>query len=678
MGTLGVAEGIGMPRLQNDFRRSSAGVERAEPLLANDPSNSSKSEEVAAWSENEVSVSGAGGGVQEKNTGPFTQTSLEMARLRLPNMELGFDDEGFFGIDVRRLIIGREIARGAFGVVHEAVLLEDVPTEEDGPDIGQSGSISKVTASDGDNEDPDATVAAVATSTPRHVVGERGDKTNVLPVAQEPNVAETEMQAAPAAEPESREATVEYVIAGVSGEKKGDGDDTGSEAAVVQSAGRRTGGNVARDRVAVKIQQVPLDEEEQANLLGELVMLRHHNHPHLVEFIGTAIAMERGVDTVMLAMELCDNGALRETLKLDIAWPLKVRIAGDMTAGLNFLHERGIIHRDIKTPNVLIDRYWRAKLCDYNFAIDEHSTIKQDFCAGTAEFMSPEVLLSEDYGLPSDVFSLGMIFVEMLTGKEPSASFPERPPQSFFVVSEEEIREELLEGCPPSFSLLQSQCLFSEPAERPTAEDAQGWLQDLLNELGADEIALPQSRAPLPVLTEGAAIAREGNVINASPKGAEHHWLESEEMEIQLNSMVERAVESALAERGQLEGCGGELTAEAAGGLGEEGETRLGEMQQEIDALRSACEERDSRISDLEVQALRNTATLKMLSSALEVAYKMLEGQQAGRLQSTLWENGGEADGPTRGSGGYGVRNSFGQDDSDDFDAVEARLSRHT
>lgn len=43
--------------------------------------------------------------------------------------------------------------------------------------------------------------------------------------------------------------------------------------------------------------------------------------------------------------------------------------------------------------------------------------------------MSPEVLLSEEYGLPSDLFSLGMIFVEMLTGKEPSSTFPERPPQ---------------------------------------------------------------------------------------------------------------------------------------------------------------------------------------------------------------------------------------------------------
>ncbi|CAM9194225.1 unnamed protein product, partial [Hapterophycus canaliculatus] len=581
--------GFHLPRKAEYGRLSSGGASggaERTPGLSKDPSVCSTAEEGICWNEGVDGASpegrdGVGSGHGEmKPAGPFTETSLEMARLRLPHMELGFEEDGFFGIDVRSLIIGREIARGAYGVVHEGKLIHSCSTH--GGVVGGETSVEAGAAS-GEAEGGTSSSAEIETETD---VSRRAE-----------------------------------------GEEEAAGQDESTDAAAMAGAKDRTGEGIFAEgasstrSVAVKIQQVPEDEEEQANLLGELAMLRNYKHSHLVEFIGTAMAVERGADTVMVAMELCTNGALREALKLSISWPLKVRIASDMTDGLQYLHQHGIIHRDIKTPNVLIDGSWRAKLCDYNFAIDENSSIKQDFCAGTAEFMSPEVLLSEEYGLPSDVFSLGMIFVEMLTGQEPSPSFPERPPQTFFVVSEEEIEEQLLPDYPQSFSLLQSQCLFAEPAERPTAEDAFNWLQDLVNETGEDNIALPQSGPPLPVLTEGAAIAREGNVINASPKarprgaGNEHHWWDADTMEQQIESVVENAVERALADRG------GQALGLVDRGAGEsENTAKLDEMKEEMDALRAACEERDSRISDLEVQALRNTSTLKMLSSALEVS----------------------------------------------------------
>jgi LIM domain kinase 1 len=60
-----------------------------------------------------------------------------------------------------------------------------------------------------------------------------------------------------------------------------------------------------------------------------------------------------------------------------------------------------LLGRDIKTTNILVDKDWRAKICDFSFSCHVNSLLKQEFVYGTDEFMSPEIAMGEDFGLPS-------------------------------------------------------------------------------------------------------------------------------------------------------------------------------------------------------------------------------------------------------------------------------------
>ena len=82
--------------------------------------------------------------------------------------------------------------------------------------------------------------------------------------------------------------------------------------------------------------------------------------------------------------------------------------------------------RDVKTTNVLIDEFYRAKLCDFSFACHEECISKKDFIYGTDEFMCPEVALALDFDKSADIFSFGIILCELMTLKEPSSKFLSR------------------------------------------------------------------------------------------------------------------------------------------------------------------------------------------------------------------------------------------------------------
>ena len=269
---------------------------------------------------------------------------------------------------------------------------------------------------------------------------------------------------------------------------------------------------------AVKIEEFSDGVEEQVNLLVELTVLQSLPHEKMVRFFGAGCLAKTniGATKIMILMELCKNGALREALKLSLPWNLRVRMALEIVQGIEFLHSQSIIHRDIKTTNALIDDDWHAKLCDFSFACHEDSTSKREFVYGTDEFMAPEIALALDFNKSADIFSFGIVLCEMITCREPSEKFLRRRAQDMFAVQEKELRAAIQKGCPEALEALALQCCDVEPANRPTAQMCVDELEVLLNDMGGPEIEfIPIQPAKQQVLANAFALVtgvREGHV----------------------------------------------------------------------------------------------------------------------------------------------------------------------
>ncbi len=125
-------------------------------------------------------------------------------------------------------------------------------------------------------------------------------------------------------------------------------------------------------------------------------------------------------------MELLTRGSLYSLLRNDRAldWTLKSNIARDVAIGLEFLHDRNVIHRDIKSFNILLSGDFSAKLSDYGLAkIKENSTSNTSVvqAVGTLPWMAPELIAGDEplYSIYSDIYSYGLVLLEMATHKMP-------------------------------------------------------------------------------------------------------------------------------------------------------------------------------------------------------------------------------------------------------------------
>jgi serine/threonine-protein kinase len=173
--------------------------------------------------------------------------------------------------------------------------------------------------------------------------------------------------------------------------------------------------------VAIKTVNMSSDPEEmaeyEARFYQEARAAGGLNHPNIV----TIHDIGKSGNLVYMAMEYLEGEELRELMKPGAPLPVAraVDIAAQVADGLGYAHQHGVVHRDIKPANIMILKSGPAKITDFGIARMRSAEVRTQtgVVLGSPRYMSPEQVAGKRAEPRSDIFSLGVIFYEMLTGK---------------------------------------------------------------------------------------------------------------------------------------------------------------------------------------------------------------------------------------------------------------------
>uniref|UniRef100_A0A3P8X6M9 Mitogen-activated protein kinase kinase kinase 12 n=1 Tax=Cynoglossus semilaevis TaxID=244447 RepID=A0A3P8X6M9_CYNSE len=196
----------------------------------------------------------------------------------------------------------------------------------------------------------------------------------------------------------------------------------------------------------------------------EIKHLRKLKHPNIITFKGVCTQ----APCYCILMEYCAQGQLYEVLRAGrkITPSLLVDWSMGIAGGMNYLHLHKIIHRDLKSPNMLITHDDLVKISDFGTSkeLSDKST-KMSF-AGTVAWMAPEVIRNEPVSEKVDIWSFGVVLWEMLTGE-----IPYRDVDSSAIiwgVGNNSLQLPIPESCPDGFKILLRQCWNCKPRNRPS------------------------------------------------------------------------------------------------------------------------------------------------------------------------------------------------------------------
>eukprot|EP01114_Cavostelium_apophysatum_P014364 TRINITY_DN3705_c0_g1_i1.p1 TRINITY_DN3705_c0_g1~~TRINITY_DN3705_c0_g1_i1.p1 ORF type:complete len:636 (+),score=121.08 TRINITY_DN3705_c0_g1_i1:92-1999(+) len=217
-----------------------------------------------------------------------------------------------------------------------------------------------------------------------------------------------------------------------------------------------------------------------ADFEKEAAIMRSIRHPNVLQFLGICSVKSE----ICIITEFMPKGSLHRILHDPHAvldWEIKLKVSIDVCRGMNYLHkcEPIIIHRDLKSHNLLVDENFKVKVSDFGLAtlVTTQSSGSMTAC-GTPAYTAPEVLRNERYDTSADVFSFGVVLWELVTRKEPHKGIP--PFQVVYLVGTQGKRLTIPSTCPPSITQIIQECWRDEPSERPTFEELTAALEDLL------------------------------------------------------------------------------------------------------------------------------------------------------------------------------------------------------